>query len=163
MKLLTLNTHSLLEENYKRKLSEFITAIARELPDVIALQEVNQKKKAASLSAGRLRGYFPCYAQAVIREGNHALSVAEGLYAQGISYHWTWLPIKNGYGKYDEGVAVMSRAPIEATDAITVSRTEDYSDWKTRKLLGIQVGGTWFYSVHLGWWDDPEEIGRAHV
>ena len=157
MKLLTLNTHSLLEENYGQKLKEFITTVKRELPDVIALQEVNQRQDATEVSRNRLEGYVSCEPSAAVREGNHALAVAEALRASEMIYHWTWLPIKRGYGHYDEGVAVMSRAPIEATDTITVSRTEDYSNWKTRKLLGIQVGGTWFYSVHLGWWDDPQE------
>ncbi len=162
MRLLTLNTHSLIEAHYKRKLSEFITAVARELPDVMALQEVNQKQNEAAVPQERLSGYVPCNSQAVIREGNHALSVAEGLYARGISFHWTWLPIKNGYGKYDEGVAVFSRTPIEAIDTVTVSRADNYHNWKTRKLLGIRVGDTWFYSVHFGWWDDPEEPFFEH-
>ncbi len=157
MKLLTLNTHSLLEENYGQKLKEFITTVAREAPYIIALQEVNQKQDAAAVPQGRLDGYISCKPRAVIREGNHALAVVERLRAFDLSYHWTWLPIKRGYGQYDEGVAVMSRPPMEATDVVTVSHTEDYNDWKTRRLLGVRIGGTWFYSVHLGWWDDPEE------
>lgn len=157
MKLLTLNTHSLIEENYKRKLADFITTVARELPDVMALQEVNQRQDAAAVPRDRLDGYVPCDPQAIIREGNHALAVVEGLRVYGMNYEWTWLPIKQGYGMYDEGVAVLSRAPIEATDTCTVSRTDDYTNWKTRRLLGIRVEDTWFYSVHLGWWDDSEE------
>lgn len=157
MKLLTLNTHSLAEENYKRKLSEFISAVAHELPDVIALQEVNQRQGAVPVSKKRLEGYTSCEASAVIREGNHALSVVEGLRTLGASYHWTWLPIKNGYGKFDEGVAVLTRAPIEETDVFDISETQDYNNWKTRRLLGARIGDALFYSVHFGWWDDPDE------
>ncbi len=157
MKLLTLNTHSLVEESYKRKLSDFIAVIARELPDIMALQEVSQGQTSPALPDDRLSGYVPCDTQTVIREGNHALSVIERLRALDVHYHWSWLPVKLGYGIYDEGVAVLSRAPIEATDTLTVSRTHDYSHWKTRRLLGIRTNNLWFYSVHLGWWDDPEE------
>ena len=42
MRLLTLNTHSLVEENYPQKLHDFSAAVLRLKPDVIALQEVNQ-------------------------------------------------------------------------------------------------------------------------
>lgn len=159
MKLLTLNTHSLVEKNYRRKLGDFLTVTAREAPQVIALQEVNQRQDRAAVENSRLlsAGYVPCDPQAVVRRGNHALAVAEGLRGLGLSYDWTWIPIKRGYGIYDEGVAVFSSTPMEATDTVTVSRTEDSANWKTRKLLGALVDGVWFYSVHLGWWDDPDE------
>ena len=42
MKLMTLNTHSLAEPEYERKLAVFAQVAARNMPDVIALQEVNQ-------------------------------------------------------------------------------------------------------------------------
>lgn len=157
MKLLTLNTHSLLEENYAQKLKEFTAAILSETPDVIALQEVNQRQDARPIPKDWLEGYVPCVPSAMIREGNHLHRVTQGLLEGGQQYHWTWLPIKRGYGRYDEGVAVLSRAPIEKTDTVPISRAEDYNNWKTRKLLGIRIGDTWFYSVHLGWWDDSED------
>ena len=43
MKLLTLNTHSLIEPEYEAKREIFVEFIAKEQPDVFALQEVNQK------------------------------------------------------------------------------------------------------------------------
>ena len=42
MKILTLNTHSIIEDNYERKFDIFTDAIFRLRPDVIAMQEVNQ-------------------------------------------------------------------------------------------------------------------------
>ena len=42
MKLLTLNTHSLIEPEYEAKREIFVEFIAKEQPDVFALQEVNQ-------------------------------------------------------------------------------------------------------------------------
>ena len=46
MKLLTLNTHSLLEENYEQKTRDFVAAVIKERPDILALQEVNQSVNA---------------------------------------------------------------------------------------------------------------------
>ena len=42
MKILTINTHSLQEENYEQKLCWFVESILKERPDIIAMQEVNQ-------------------------------------------------------------------------------------------------------------------------
>ena len=42
MKILTLNTHTLQEENYQQKLNWFVEGILKEMPDIIAMQEVNQ-------------------------------------------------------------------------------------------------------------------------
>lgn len=74
-----------------------------------------------------------------------------------LNYYWTWLPIKNGYDKYDEGLAILSKNKILKTDTVLVSGINDYTNWKTRKILGIYSGGEWFYSVHLGWWNDKSD------
>ena len=42
MKLITLNTHSLIEEHYEEKLHAFAEVVRKEKPDILALQEVNQ-------------------------------------------------------------------------------------------------------------------------
>ena len=42
MKLITLNTHSLIEEHYEEKLHAFAEVIRKEKPDILAMQEVNQ-------------------------------------------------------------------------------------------------------------------------
>lgn len=158
MKLLTLNTHSLVEEHYSEKLEAFVQAVAEELPDVIALQEVNQT--IAEMPVKSAQGYIPCTQGITIRKDNHVRSVAELLEKCGIRYFWTWLPLKKGYDKYDEGIALMSRSPILETKIVQTSEIDDYNNWKTRKILGIRTEATpekWFFSVHYGWWDDPEE------
>lgn len=159
MKLLTLNTHSLAENDYHRKLEIFIDAISEEKPDIIALQEVNQTFSERA-SDKLTRGYTKCRDDICIRIDNHVLSVSDALSRRGIDYFWTWLPIKRGYGRYDEGIAIMSRSEILETDILTVSSTDDINNWRTRKLLGVRTVAqpdTWFYSVHFGWWDDKEE------
>ena len=54
MKILTLNTHSLQEENYHQKLAWFVEQILRKRPDLIALQEVNQSISAPEADASHL-------------------------------------------------------------------------------------------------------------
>ena len=159
MKLLTLNTHSLVEDNYSKKLDAFVSAIADQRPDIIALQEVNQtiaKTQADVIS----EGYVPCDENIVIRKDNHVYKAAELLEGAGVKYYWTWLPLKKGYNKYDEGIALMSRSRIIETDVVRISETDDYNNWKTRKIIGIRTEAApdeWFFSVHYGWWDDLDE------
>ena len=61
MKLITLNTHSLEEEHYEEKLEQFVEEICREMPHVIALQEVNQTRTKAPVPVDLLErsGYIP--------------------------------------------------------------------------------------------------------
>lgn len=159
MKLLTLNTHSLVEEHYTEKFHAFVQAVSEEQPDIIALQEVNQT--IAEMPVITLHGgYVPCADGIIIRRDNHVCNAAELLRSQGLEYHWTWLPLKKGYDKYDEGIALMSHSPILETKIIRTSAMDDYNNWKTRKILGIRTEvapDEWFFSVHYGWWDDPDE------
>ena len=157
MKLLTLNTHSLIEPEYEAKRDAFVEFIRKEQPDVFALQEVNQTA-AAPLLADVPAGYYPCPGNMVLlKADNHAAAVARMLEEAGCAYHWSWLPAKIGYDRYDEGMAVFSRAPITQTENLLLSRSNDYSYWKTRRVLGICAGDVWYYAVHMGWWKDEEE------
>lgn len=160
MKLLTLNTHSIQEENYMRKLEWFVDVLLRERPDLVAMQEVNQTMTAPVADQARLRGYVPMEGHIPVLQDNHAAQVARRLWDDGVPCSWTWLPAKRGYGKYDEGLALLSlRKPITETDAFCISRCDDYENWRTRKVLGVRLEGEsgWFYTVHMGWWGDEEE------
>lgn len=137
MKLLTINTHSIIETGYKKKLEIFVDAVGKIQPDIIAMQEVNQVKIGSSF--------------------NHAEAVVSMLEKIGVNYYYKWLPIKLGYGMFDEGLAVLSKWPIEYSKSFFISEINDYYNWKTRKVLGIKTKGQWFYSVHMGWWKDEEE------
>lgn len=137
MKLMTINTHSIIEPGYKKKLEIFIDAVKTIQPDIIAMQEVNQVKLGSGF--------------------NHAMEVVSKLEKLGVSYYYKWLPIKLGYGMFDEGLAILSKWPIEYSKSFLISDVNDYYNWKTRKVLGIKTKGQWFYSVHMGWWKDEEE------
>ncbi len=164
MKLLTLNTHSLVEKDYQKKVWDFTAEILKHPPDVMALQEVNQSKEKEIAELWELGTYTPCLEGAVIRKDNHGLRVARMLQNAGLRYHWTWLPMKTGYGKYDEGMAFFSREKIKGTKVLRLSDTDDYENWRRRLALGIQpasMENTWFYNVHMGWWNDGEESFAA--
>ena len=160
MKILTLNTHSLQEENYQQKLNWFVEGILKEMPDIIAMQEVNQTAAAELMDLEMLEGQYPIPGCMKIRRDNHAAQVAYRLRQAGIERYWAWLPIKLGYGKYDEGVAILSLGrKIRCVDKFPISKINDYQNWRTRAVLGVQVEGLddWFYTVHMGWWDDTAE------
>ncbi len=163
MKLLTLNTHSLVEENYNEKLEAFTNVIAYELPDIIALQEVNQtcnEENVNDINKTLLYGFTPCSSDITIKKDNHAYNTTKLLNEKGINYYWTWLGMKKGYDKYDEGIALLSRSKILETDVALISSINDYNNWKTRKIIGIRTENhpdTWFYSIHMGWWNDIDD------
>ena len=161
MKLFTINAHSLQERNYPRKLEQFAEGVARERPQLVAMQEVNQTMTAPPAEGALLAGYVPAPGHSIpVRRDNHAAQVAGRLRSAGLPCSWTWLPIKRGYLRYDEGLAVLSLAgPIAQTDAFRLSGCSHYADWRTRKALGVRLEGRkdWFYSVHFGWWNDRRE------
>ena len=157
MKLLTLNTHSLMEPEYAQKLEAFAAFLLRERPEIVALQEVNQPADAPP--AKDLCGMAPA-GGIPLKEGNHALSIARRLRNAGVQANWTYLPVKLGYGRFDEGLALLCLdGRIADVDVCSLSRTEDYHNWRTRKALGVRtdVRPDWFYSVHMGWWQDEAE------
>lgn len=160
MKLLTLNTHSLIESDYQNKLYAFVRTVAKLSPDIIALQEVNQSVDADYTEKDKLCGYFECDKLCNVKIDNHVMNAARLLYRNGIKYYWTWLKIKNGYGKYEEGIAVMSKTKIIEAQQFCVSKSCDCDNWKTRKLLGVKTENApnhRFFSVHYGWWNDKDE------
>ena len=148
MKLLTLNTHSIIEDNYHNKTEMFIDAISRIRPDIIAMQEVNQTMTEPVIALGD---------EFDVRRDNHAYRVVKGLCELGLDYSCLWRGIKTGYDRYDEGIAILSRLPISETRTFRISHTTDKSDWRCRRVVGAKINGEWFYSVHLGWYDDKED------
>lgn len=160
MKLLTLNTHSMLEEDAQQKLEWFVEGILKERPDIIALQEINQTADASLAEPFLQEGRYRVASQVSLRQDNYGAQVALRLREAGIDCYWAWLPVKRGYERYDEGVAILSLGrKITAAEVFPVSKTEDYQNWRTRGVIGVQVEGRsdWFYSIHLGWWEDAEE------
>ena len=162
MKLLTLNAHSLQGE--ASALETFVQGLLEERPDLVALQEVNQTRTAPPIDAQGRAGYLSTPGHGIpLRRDNYAAGAARLLHAAGIPCSWTWLAVKRGYERYDEGLALLSlSAPLVQTRALLASARDDYADWRTRKILGARLEGhpDWFYSVHLGWWEDADPFAH---
>ena len=78
MKLITLNTHSLIEEHYEEKLHAFAEMVRKEKPDILALQEVNQLACEEIWPDEELPGFVRCRGFLLpVRRGNHAGRLAE--------------------------------------------------------------------------------------
>lgn len=159
MKLLTCNTHSLVEERYEEKLKAFVERVAEERFDVIALQEVNQTHGGVIVEI-KEQEYLVTKEELGITSDNHVLSLVKMLQEKGIHYYWTWTPIKLGYGRYDEGIAILSLNKPEEVNHFYISASENYDDWHCRKVIGVKTKGCWFYSMHMGWWQEETESFR---
>lgn len=132
MKILTFNTHSLEEKHMRIKQVQFVQAVARIEPDVIALQEVNQTFESDSLDEKSINPGIP------FREDNHAYMIAQLLKQNGLQYEMAWLPVKTGYGKYDEGLAFFTKKKMLEVRSTLLSEKDDYSDFRTRRSLEVK-------------------------
>lgn len=161
MKLLTCNTHSIVEEEYEKKLIYFTDWLDKNDYDIVALQEVNQTQDREVVNPAELSMYVPSNEDIVIRSNNHLLRVTGILQAKGKNYYWTWTPIKLGYDKYDEGIGIISKYRPKEIKEFYFTKNKSYNNWKVRKAIGIRVEiegkDRWFFSIHTGWWNDEEE------
>ena len=159
MKLLTLNTHSLSGTNGEKRLAALMELLAAEEPDLAALQEVNQSIAAPLWRGSVPSGFHACGATAPLRADNAAARLVSGLAERGHFYHWLWLPVKVGYDRYDEGLAILTKAPPADIKAFVISRENDYQSWRRRMALGVRPEGqdAWFYCLHMSWWQDADE------
>ena len=153
MKLLTLNTHSIISDSYERNIDTFVNAIIKYKPDVIALQEVMQPYdgKIADLTDGlKYVGEIP------IKEGNFLKIALERLKKHKEEYNGVYYAFKRAYDMYDEGLAILSKSRIDTKEIIQLSSFNDYINYKTRFALGVRIDETWFYSVHFNWENDTD-------
>ncbi len=150
LKLLTLNVHGWQETDNALCLRQAAEAIRQEKPDIIALQEVNQRENSPYLSQNDLRDSNFVPAGSDIREDNWAFCLT--LLARG--YHWSWIHTHLAYGKWEEGVAVLSLAPIAETRFFDLSPKGVHL---RRRVLAIRNKYGWFCSAHLGWWNDTRD------
>jgi maltose 6'-phosphate phosphatase len=149
MKLLTLNCHSWQENNQLEKIKTIAETLAGNDYDVIALQEVSQHIDSPIVYGA-------------IREDNFALLLVEELHKLGAEeYTFTWDFSHIGYDVYEEGLAILTKHKIEEEYSFFITRNQNQSYWKTRKIVGVKIivgeQPVSFYSCHLGWWHDEEE------
>ncbi len=177
MKIMTLNAHShavdMPASVSRRNLDNLADFILQQQVDVIALQEVCQTQSADIVKEEEIHGFAEpgkeeerhrwavLSKETVIRQDNYVWQLICRLQQKGFQYGWTWDGIKTGYGIFDEGLAVISRFPIEKVETYYLSDSRDYQNWKTRKAIAadIRIGEqkTCFVCTHLGWWEDAKE------
>lgn len=155
MKILNLNTHSLIEQDYEKKCDIFVKKILEIKPDFITMQEVNQSifsptQKFTPVTFKNC-GKFP------LRENNHALKIYNMLKNNDLEYNFTWCGFKVGYKKFQEGLAIFSLSSIDDAKSFYLSKSRNHFDWKVRKALVIKSDEISVATVHTGWWDDPDE------
>lgn len=137
-----------MEKDYEIKLKILSSAILKHGFDVIALQEIMQPIEAKTAKIPHINcGKVP------LKQGNHALNIVNELNASGGKFNLAWIGFKRSYGRFDEGLAIITPHEISVAEGVTLSLIDDYENWKTRKALGVKIFGKWFYSVHFGWWD----------
>ena len=155
MKILNLNTHSLIEDEYEKKCEIFVKKVLNSEPDFITMQEVNQSIFSPLFTplpdAFKLSGEFP------LRADNHALKIWKRLKDEEHHYNFCWCGFKIGYGKLQEGLSIFSKFPIDDLESFYISKFQNHLDWKSRKAFVIKAGGISVATVHTGWWDDPDE------
>ena len=154
MKFLTLNTHSWMEEDAEGKFQTLKKQILKAQYDIICFQEVNQEIETSVVDTD---AYYHALPSATpIHQDHFVRLLVEKLAEEGLQYHWTWAYNHIGYDHLNEGVAVLSRQPLTASE-ILVSDVDDPTDYHTRRVAvaettvdGREVAVA---SVHLSWWD----------
>ncbi len=123
MKYLTLNTHNFTLGDRREDLSRFCALLRAERPDGVALQEV-------------CRG-----------GGTELPDFREA------GYSMLWIPVKLGYGIYDEGVALLvpGSAPPVRWGSILLTPHLPYVNWRRRMALWAEVDGVRLVCLHMSW------------
>ncbi|MFC0523064.1 endonuclease/exonuclease/phosphatase family protein [Pontibacillus salicampi] len=155
MKLLTLNVHAWQEENQLDKIYTLAKAINEKEYDVIALQEVSQHRES------------PIH-QGSVRSDNYALLLQQALASLGNNnYELEWVMSHYGYEVYEEGLALLTKLPVDEYHQFYITSSTSIDFWKSRNIVGatmhIEDKDIAVYSCHLGWWDDLDESYEKQV
>ncbi|WP_376717068.1 endonuclease/exonuclease/phosphatase family protein [Enterococcus dongliensis] len=158
MKVLTLNTHSWMEEQDQQQIDVLANQIAKEEYDLIGLQEVNQL---LASPLAKVDTYFqPTSNQQAIHQDNFLFCLTERLKKLGCHYYWSWTYNHIGYDIYHEGIGLLSKTPIK-TASYLISKSSDPTDYHTRRFM---LGETFIegqkivaISSHFSWWHSVDE------
>ena len=146
MKVLSINLNTYQEERQMDKFMRIANEIVNRNIDVILFCEAGQSLMAK-------------YVEGDIRNDNAVKiicdKVNEILGSQ--VYKFKWEMVHFGFKIYEEGVAIMSKLPLENIESKYISQTSDVFTFKSRKILKATIDNVDFYSCHLGWEDDEKE------
>lgn len=144
MKLITLNLHLWQEENQIAKLKKIANFINDKDIDVCFFQEVAQLDDNPLIVDN-------------IKKDNNAYLIKSYLNKE---YYLYYEYKKNGYGIFNEGLAILSKYPLLNRKWFYISKTRDKDDWHTRIIVKASINYNNeiidLYSSHLGW-DEGEE------
>lgn len=140
LKVLILNLHCYQEEDQDRKFTLIAKTINELAVDVVCFQEVAEfwnhghgdwASNSANIINRRLKKPFHLYSD------------------------WSHI----GFDKYREGVAILSRYPLNRQQARYVSDSQDVYSIHSRKVVMAQIdvpliGIINVFSAHLSWWED---------
>ena len=164
IKLLTLNVHAWLEVAQIPKIYALAREIVQRDVDVVCLQEVNQFIESpivddvAGVAGG---GLFVGDPQHPVRVDNYARILVGALaHYGGKGFYWTWDSAHLGFDCFDEGIAIVSRAPIAEVRRIDHCPlfVDDYDNVRRRASIAVRLDGgepVWGVSSHFSWWADP--------
>ncbi len=153
--VLTVNLHLYQERAATAKLHRVADAISALDADIVLLQEAGQQKGDPVLRRQH---------DVDIRAGNAALVITDRLrsrHQRDYDFFWDWSHL--GWEVWEEGCAILTPHPILATESRFVTRSTAGRAFKwSRNVPRARIatphhGTVDAYSVHLGWWDDPQE------
>jgi len=153
LEILTINLHSYLEENQVEKQNIFLDYLKENAPQVVGMQEINQPINSELYyfqDEGKIKDFG-----IELNEDNYGLKLFKEICD--LNYYYTWLGIKESYGKFHEGIGFFTKTMPEETMYFNLSRTNDRKNWKKRMSLGVKINGVWYFNLHMGRWDDIEE------
>lgn len=141
MKILTLNVHAWIEENQLEKIDVLARTIAEKQYDVIALQEVNQIMSEKIVYAD-------------IKEDNYGWVLLNKIaeYTD-TEYYYYWSNSHIGYGKYDEGIGILTKHKLVNTDDFYCTYSQSVRSISSRKIISAEINyngeNVEFYSCHM--------------
>lgn len=167
VKLFTLNTHSLLNQDTPETRAALVDFLLTERPDIMALQEVNQPWDAPHIKEPQ-RGTS---LEAPLCEGNFLCDLANQLTQAGWPIWWAWAGFKQSWGRFCEGIALASPHELCNFEVVQLSNERSEGTWRARKGIGANIVSLQdhrFYSLHFGWDNDDEDsfaeqFERAHM
>ena len=129
-------------------------------PDIICLQEVGEWPSARHVESGE-----PLFGGSETNMVHQILSrLPERRYE--VTMDWSHF----GWGVWMEGSAVLSKHPMTGTASRFISSAANNrrNNWKSRNVPMARtdvpgVGVVQAFSVHAGWWDDPDEPFREQL
>ncbi len=124
-------------------------------PDIVCLQEVGEWPHASSDKQGKF--------EFGSSDSNMVHQILSRLPERRFHYTMDWSHF--GWNVWLEGSAILSRYPLTYFDSRFISGPETAphsNDWKSRNVPMARFelpgfGEVSVFSVHTGWWDDPDE------